>query len=413
MGLELTLAWRNLWRHARRTWLTVGAMVFSNILLVFLISFQFGTYQLMIDNTLSLFTGHIQIQKPGYHQEPRLRDTLNDIQPLAQSMRAQVQGAEFSARAMGFALASSETRSYGVQVVGVQPESEAIVSSLPGLVTRGRYLQDDDTQAVVIGETLARNLKIQPGDELTLLGSGWDGSFAADILTVVGIFSVGVADLERLMIQMPLPRFQETFSLGNRGHSVVAKVNNFEAIPATVNRIQNLTASGLDHNKPLAVLDWNQLQPGLKQAIQTDMASSWFMYGILVILVAFSVMNTQLMSVLERTREFGIVLSLGLRAGRLSKLVMLETALMAGLGMVIGIALGVALTAVLTHTGFTYPGLEEMSQKFNLPGRMYPQLSPLSIILGPAIIFLGSLLAALYPALRVHWLKPVEAMGAV
>jgi len=407
--LELTLAWRNLWRHARRTWLTVGAMVFSNILLVFLISLQFGMYQLMIDNALSVFSGHIQLQVPGYHDEPTIRDALPEVQTLAENVRAELPDADVAARGMGFALASSEQRSYGIQVVGVQPDYEAGVSSLPGLIERGRYLTASDEQAVIIGSVLARNLQVDMGDEITLLGSGWDGSFAADVLTVVGIFEVGMPDLERSMAQMPLARFQETFAMGSRGHSVVIKSDDFDTIPGQVRQLRQRFSDGDN----VAVLDWNQLQPGLRQAIQADIASAWFMYGILVILVAFSVMNTQLMSVLERTREFGIVMALGLRTGRLTRLVLLETTLMAAIGLTLGALLGLALTTVLSHTGFTYPGLEEMSERFNLPSRMHPQVSFLSTVLGPAVIFIGSIIAALYPALRLHWLKPVTAMRAV
>lgn len=407
--LELVLAWRNLWRHSRRTWLTVAAMIFSNVLLVFLISFQLGTYRLMIDNALSVFSGHIQLQAPGYNSEPTIRNTIPAIKTLAQQLRDEMSGVAISARAMGFALASSEERSYGVQVVGVQAKTEANVSSLPGLITEGRYLTPDDTQSIVIGATLARNLKVHVGDEITLLGSGWDGSFAADVLTVVGIFTVAIPELERAMVQMPLSRFQETFSLGDRGHSIVLTVNEFTDVE---NKVAQLRQRFSDRDD-IAVLDWNELQPGLRQAIQADMSSAWFMYGLLVILVAFSVMNTQLMSVLERTREFGIVMSLGLRTGRLSRLVLLETALMAALGMVLGIMFGSILTLVLHHTGFTYPGLEEMGERFNLPSRMYPELSVVSAMLGPSVIFIGSLLAALYPAFRLHLLKPVEAMRAV
>ena len=407
--LELVLAWRNLWRHTRRTWLTVAAMVFCNILLVFLISFQFGTYQLMIDNALSVFSGHIQLQAPGYNEEPTIRDTLPNIQALADDIRRELDGVAVSARAMGFALASSEERSYGVQVVGVQADTENQVSTLPGLITQGRYLTIEDTQSIVIGATLARNLKISLGEEITLLGSGWDGSFAADVLTVVGIFSVGLPDIERAMVQIPLSRFQESFFMGNRGHSIVIVADDFATIPSKVAQLQQQFAD----KENISILDWNTLQPGLRQAIQADMASAWFMYGLLVVLVAFSVMNTQLMSVLERTREFGIVMALGLRTGRLSRLVLLETIVMAMIGMGLGIVLGSIITLIISHTGFTYPGLEEMGERFNLPSRMYPQLSLLSATLGPLVIFAGSFLAALYPAFRLHGLKPVEAMRAV
>ena len=136
------------------------------------------------------------------------------------------------------------------------------------------------------------------------------------------------------------------------------------------------------------------------------------MYGLLVILVVFSVMNTQLMSVLERTKEFGIVMSLGLTPGRLGRLVMLETALMGIVGLVLGILLGTLVTSWFTLNGFAYPGMGELAANFNLPTRMYPEVTFRTLFTGPAVVFAGTLASALYPAFRLHWLQPVEAMRA-
>ncbi len=137
------------------------------------------------------------------------------------------------------------------------------------------------------------------------------------------------------------------------------------------------------------------------------------MYGILVILVAFSVMNTQLMSVLERTHEFGIVMSLGVTPGRLGRLVILETGMMAMAGLLIGALVGGFVTLWFTYNGFSYPGMDQMAANFNLPSRFYPQVTALTLFLGPAVVFIGSILSSLYPALRLHWLHPVEAMRAM
>ena len=171
------LAWRNLWRQPRRTWLTTGAMVFSNVLLVFLISLQFGMYQMMIENTLQAFTGHLQVQAPGYKDEQKMRQSIPAVAALATSLREGLDTDTIAARGFAFALASSAERSYGVQVVGVEPRFEPGVSSLPGLIDEGRYLNDGSAAEIVIGTVLARNLRVGVGDELTLLGSGRDGSF--------------------------------------------------------------------------------------------------------------------------------------------------------------------------------------------------------------------------------------------
>jgi ABC-type lipoprotein release transport system permease subunit len=402
------MAWRNLWRQPRRTWLTTGAMVFSNVLLVFMISLQFGMYRLMIENSLQAFTGHMQVQARGYNDDKKMRQTVPDIVAVAADLRAKLDSDEVAARATAFALASSEDRSYGIAVFGVEPQFEPNVSSIPGLVRKGRYLDGNDAPEIVIGAVLARNLRVEVGDELTLLGSGKDGSFAAVVADVVGIFDSGVADLDRTIAEMPLGLFQDVFYMRGDGHQVVVNAPRLGQVAELRQRVAGLLPADLD----LVVQDWDALLPGLKQAIQADISSAVFMYAVLVILVAFSVLNTQLMSVLERTHEFGIVLALGLKPGRLGRLVMLETAMMGGMGLLLGALIGGAVTAWLGVHGFSIPGMDEMGAKFNLPSRLHPDVTIASLLSGPAVVFLFSLFASVYPALRLRRLHPVEAMRA-
>lgn len=408
MNIVLRLAWRNLWRHPRRTWLTMGAMVFANILLVFMISLQFGMYGLMIDNALQIFTGHLQVQAQGYNDEQKMRQVVPDIIPLANTIRTKLNSDFVAARGQAFALASSEERSFGIGVYGVEPEFEARVSSIPGLIAAGRYLSANNAAEVVVGSVLARNLHVQVGDELTLLGSGVDGSFAAGVVDIVGIFDSGVTDIDRNIAEIPLGLFQDTFFMQGGGHQIVIVGDNLDAAAGLQAKVRSM----LPGDSKLVVLDWNELQPGLKQAIQADMSSSFFMYFVLVILVSFSVLNTQLMSVLERTREFGIVMALGLKPGRLGRLVLLETAIMGIMGSLLGALAGGLVTSWFTANGLAFPGMDEMAARFNLPARMYPEVNAFSLLVGPAVVFLFTILAALYPALRLRWQNPVAAMRA-
>jgi ABC-type lipoprotein release transport system permease subunit len=408
MSITFRLAWRNLWRRQRRTWLTVGAMVFSDILLVFMISLQIGMYGLMISNTLRAQTGHLQVQAAGYLDDHKIRQVVPKVRDVAADLRRGLGADEVAARGAAFALVSSADRSYGLQITGVEPGYEPRVSSLPGLIEEGRFLSDSAAEEIVIGHALARNLQVGVGDELTFIGSGRDGSFAAAVVTVVGIFSSGMPDLDRGFAEVPLGFFQDTFSMGDAGHSVVVMAPGLMQVGQTRDRVRSLLPAGED----LVVHDWDALLPGLKQAIQADFTSAWFMYGILIVLVAFSVLNTQLMSVLERTKEFGIVMSLGVTPGRLGRLVLLETTLMGGVGLILGAILGGALVLWLSYHGFTYPGLEEMAGKFNLPSRIYPQVTVLGLFFGPAVILVASVIASLYPAVRLRWMEPVTAMRA-
>jgi putative ABC transport system permease protein len=409
VSANLRLAWRNLWRNSRRTWLTVGAMVFSNVMLVFLISLQLGSYKVMIENSLAAFTGHLQVQQEGYLDSPKMRRSFAGVAQRAENLRVELGLPTVAARATAFALASSEDRSFGIQLLGVEPDFEPLVSTMPGLIQQGGWFSSNEAQEIVLGVVLARNLKVSLGDEITFMGSGRDGSFAAGFATVVGILDSGMADVDRSLAQLPLAYFDSIFTMQGQGHHIVITVPLLAQVADYQSRIAALIAD----DPELVVLDWDALMPGLQQAIKADMSSAWFIYSILVVLVAFSVLNTQLMSVLERTREFGIMMALGLKPGRLGALVALETFLMALLGLAIGVLLGYLLSLYLSYAGFAVDGMEEMNQRFNMPARMYPEVSLLSLLWGPSVIFAGAMVAAIYPSLRLLRLQPVAAMRAV
>ncbi|PKH08103.1 FtsX-like permease family protein [Moritella sp. Urea-trap-13] len=411
----LTFAWRNLWRHKTRTWLTISAMVFSNVLLVFMFSLQSGTYNMMINNSLDVFSGHLQLQDRRYLDQPKQRYDINHVSQLAMQIRQALSSDAVSIRGSAFSLLSSESRSFGAQVIGVQPAFDQYTSTISGVVKQGRYLTSSDTDAIILGRILAKNLKLTVGDTVTLLGSDREGSIAAGVVTVVGIFSSGMPALDRNIAQISLPYFQSLFYSENRANYIVIKT----ADPLALSHAKNIIAPLLDAiatkdpQQQLVLRDWDALQPGIKQAIQADIGGAIFMYFILILLVSFSVMNTQLMSVLERTREFGTMMALGLRPSNISRLIMLETSVMALIGLVLGVAIGMAITVYLYFNGLTYEGMEEMTEKFNMADRIYPQISLFGAFAGPLVVMLFSCFATLYPVWKIRRLTALNAMRAV
>ncbi len=402
-----TLAWRNIWRHPRRTILTIAAMVFADTLLVFMLGLQFGQYRMMIDNSLRIFTGQMQVQASGYHDEPHMYRSIPAADTLAQLIRDQAQIDAVSPRAYSFALISSDTRTIGAQISGVDPQYEPRVSTIPGLIKQGRYLGSSSNE-IVVGSILARNLKISPGDELTLLGSGRDGSIAATVAPVVGIFESGTRDIDRQMLSMPIDTFRDVFGMGDQAHSIIIGGNRDQA-----DRIAAAAKAALQGEEDLVLLNWEALLPGLKQAIQADFTSAWFMYAVLIVLVAFGMLNTMLMSVLERTHEFGILLALGVRHGKLGRMIITESAVLAMTGMLLGMLTGGLLSWYFLVNGFTYPGMEAMSERFNIPSVFHPEVSIRSLLPGPLAVFIATLLASLYPIWHMRKLRPIEALQAV
>jgi putative ABC transport system permease protein len=407
--LALRLAWRNLWRNGRRTALSLAAVAFATLILVFMVAMQEGGYGAMIDSAIGVFTGHLQVQVAGYRERPQLEDTVAHASSLEFRLARLSGVAAVAARAQAFALVSSAERSYGTQVVGVEPAREPRVSTLPGTVRTGRYLGGNDADEAVVGTTLARNLHLKVGDELTILGQGRDGSLAVAACRVVGIFSSGSPELDRQMVEIPLGTFRRAFALGDEAHALVIRAVGLGALPA-VRREAAAAAAGDDH---LVALSWSELEPGLEQAITLDAAVGWFLYAVLVLVVGFSILNTFLMAVLERTRELGVLLALGARPGFVGRILFTESMLLLALGLALGVALGAGVAAYFGIHGIAFSSSEELLAHWNLPARIHPRLDLRALIVGPLAVLVATGVAAIFPLLRVRRLRAVDAMRTV
>ncbi len=377
-----------------------------------MLSFQFGSYETMINTSVKISTGHLQVQAEKYQEKKSIRFVIPDPRAIADIVEQIPEVAAYTFRGQAFSLISSKDRTYGVVVTGIDPVKEANVSRLKKLVREGNFLSADDVNLAVVGSLLAKNLRVTIGDELTLLGQGRDGSIAATVVQVKGIFSSGIDEFDRSAMQIPLAAFQDTFSMDEAVHEVVVIGKSLSDVSRIKAKLK-AALSGLNSRKPLKVLDWQELMPGLRQAIEMDLVSGLIFYGLLIIVVAFSILNTFLMAIFERTREFGVMMAIGTTPRRLTKILLIESISMTLIGILAGILIGIGITYYFQINGIDFSGGSELLSQFGITGRMYPKLSFLSVSIGPFMVLFFTFIAALYPALKVRRLRPVEAMTAI
>ncbi len=400
------LAWRNIWRQPVRSILSLIGLAFSSLLLVFMLSFQFGVYDTMKVGALGLLDGFGQFQPEGYNDDPDISRLLPNWQALVSA--AGIDGIDTATpRASSFAILANGDTSFGAAVLGVNPETEPMVSTLASTITQGRYLVKEDDAAIVMGEGLARNLGLEPGDKVTMLGTGYDGAVAADVLELVGIFSTGIPALDRQITEMPLARFQDTYNLGDNVNIVALRGADFNAVLQAAPAL-----AGIAKAEGAVYLRWDELQPEVRQLITLDLSTAMLMYGVMVIVVVFILLNTLYMSVLERTREFGGLLAIGMRPVQIGTMVWLELIFLSLLGAGIGVALGAGITLWVEQVGIQFPGMDDVFRQWGISGRVYPDLSLFTAIAGPGVIVASIIILGLIPYRHIMGLEPVEAMGA-
>ena len=406
-GLFARIAWRNLWRRRLRTWMSIGGIAFAVFLVSVFMALQSGTYGGWIETATGLMHGHAQLQHPGYFDDPKLAHALDHGTELARRVEAVPGVVGAAPRAEAFALVSVGERSYGALVMGVDAKREAALFSLPAKLVEGEYLPRADS--AFVGASLATNLGVSLGDEIVALGTADEGGVAALVAVVDGIFDTGVVELDRSLMQVRLPALQGAFQLGDAVHRVAVET-------ADANRIAEFTpaiAAALPDGG--ALVEWTTLMPELEQSITLDRISALMIYWLLMILVALSLVGAFMMTVFERTREFGMLLAIGMRPNAIAGMLAVEAVCVWALGAVLGIALCAAVVVPLSNVGIDIVALggerlEGMTEKMMMPTHMYPALAVDAFVQAPLAMLAGTLLAMLIPGLRVRRLKPVEAL---
>ncbi|MDE0658635.1 MAG: FtsX-like permease family protein [Gammaproteobacteria bacterium] len=385
--------------------MSAGGIGFAIFLVTVGMSWQAGTYDAWIDTATGLMSGHAQVQHPAYFDNPEMRHNLAEGSDLTRRLEGVPGVVAVAPRAEAFALVSAEERSFGAMVMGVDPVRDAALSDLSTHLAAGEYLPRPDS--ALVGTALATNLGIELGDEIVVLGSAAEGGVGALVSRVDGLFETGRAEVDRSVLQIGLAAMQAGFDLGDAVHRVVIKTRDARGVTDMRATLEAAMPAGG------RLLDWNELLPELEQAIQIDRATAAMTYWLLLLVVAMSVVNAFIMTVFERTREFGMLLAIGMRPNAIIAMLTIEALCVWAMGTIIGIALCLAVVMPLSAVGIDISGIEGMDAmvgQLMMPERLYPALNVEVLVESPGWMLLGTLIAALIPAFRVRRMAVVEAL---
>ncbi len=401
--LILKIAFRNIFRQKRRSVLTALTMAGGFTLAAISIGWSDGSYNFIIDMFTRNRLGHIQIHKNGYRDRPSLYKTIPNYRQVGEKI-AGVKGVEgWTPRLFAAALASVGEKTSGVQITGIDPVHENQCTRFDKKIVQGKPFQFNPNKDVIMGKGLAKILRARIGDEVVIVTQGADGSIANDIYRLVGIVETGDKMLDRTVLYMHLRDAQDLLVLPDQVHEIAVIVHHLKQVPELAKQITKVL-----NNPELEVAPWQVFAHSFYQAMKADQEGMWIMLFVILLVVAVGVLNTVLMSVLERQREYGLLKAIGTQPNQIVLLVLNEVNFLALGSILVGALLGTAVNYLLSHQGITLP------QAFTYGGMefktMYTEVNARSLYLPAITILLSAWIVSFFPALKAARTDPAKAM---
>ncbi|HUU04752.1 MAG TPA: FtsX-like permease family protein [Patescibacteria group bacterium] len=403
--IMLKIAFRNIFRQKRRSTLTALSMFGGFVLAAFFIGFSEGTYNDIINKFTRSQTGHIQVHRKGYLAHPSLYKTI-DLPERAAKILGQMDKVDsWAPRLYSAGLASLGDKSTGVRIIGIDPEKEVRTTKFAEKVIAGSMFAANDAHAVMIGKGLARLLHGAVGQDAVIVSQAADGSIANDRYKIVGILESGDEIGDRSSFYLPLAAAQELLVLEGRIHEIAVTARTLHDV-APLDKILEKKLAAVDAR--LSVEPWQEFARSFYIAMQADKAGMWISLLIIVLVVAVGVLNTVLMSVLERRREYGLLKAVGTKPDQIIKMVLLEVNILGVICIVLGSLVGLLLNYIFSIHGISMP--EPMTYGGIQFQHMFTEINVMSFTIPAVTVFLSATLVGFFPALKAAHTDPARSM---
>jgi len=401
------LGWRNIWRNRRRTLVILTAVIIGVWSMIFLGALMRGIADQFVRNGIKTLTGHIQVHHPGYREDPVVENSMTDPSKLETTLTTLLPpGAQWAPRVRGNAVASNARHFAGVTMVGIDPPREAPMSFIAGAISEGRYLKTDDPYGIVVGKALTDKFETQLGYKLVLMSQDTEGEIASRAFRIIGIYRAEMEATEKQFVFITMSAAQQMLKLHN-GISEVAIL-----LPVHGEAVQ--VAGALRAELPATEYEVNTWQELLPMATAILKIYNWTIFiWFLVVFIAmgFGIVNTTLMAVFERIREFGLLKALGMKPRWIIQEVITESFFLLILGMVIGNALGFLSVFALSGSGIDLSAFAAGAEYWGMSRVIYPSILGQDVIMANLVVFILGLVVSLYPAMKAARFTPVEALA--
>jgi len=404
--MDLQIAWRNIWRNPRRTAVILTAVVIGVWSMVFLGALMRGIIKGMINNGINTLTGHIQIHQNRYPDDPSIDNSIEDPTDITRVLdQVLPAGSRWATRVRVNAIASNARHNGSVTLVGIDPQAEEQMSFIGSAVTLGRYLEAGDNNAILVGRALAKRFETEPGHKLILMTQDRTGRVASKAFRIAGIFQAEMESTEKAYVFVTRRSAQKMLKMGPAISEISILLASSGQATQTAHTLDSQLAG-----RHLAVRSWQEALPLLQAYL--ELYDSFILIWFVVVFVAmgFGILNTTLMAVFERMREFGLLKALGMRPGRIIRGILTEALITLLIGILMGNILGLASCWALSFQGIDLSALAKGVEYAGMSRVIFPQVLPRDLLSANLVVLLLGLLVCLYPAVKAARFLPVEAM---
>jgi ABC-type lipoprotein release transport system permease subunit len=408
MGFYGSIAWRNLWRHKRRSLITATAMAVGVAVVMATLTMSDGMYTDMFEILVEQRLGHVQVHHPDYPGRGQLHDSLQSRAALLAEIDALDGTVAASPVLQVVALVGGKNLSTGGRLVGVDPARDRMVSPTHRRIVDGDYLSNAANKEILLGHRLAQEIEVDLGDEVVVLTQAADGSTGNDLFIVVGLVRTGDPSIDNGGGFVHIADAEELTALFDQAHGITTLTDHPDKVDAFAARVRAAVAKD-----EVQVQTWWEASPTAAKLMNMRNGTAFFTLGLTFFVAAFGVINTMLMSVYERTRELGILRALGMDPSNLVRLIVLESLFLAAVASTAGVALGAVADWYLVTQGLDFSGAMPDGMAYQgviLDPVWMGEVRPSRIVLVVSSVFVISVLASLWPAWRAARLHPATAL---
>lgn len=405
MRTILKIAWRNIWRTPMRSLIVIGSIVMGIWAGIFVVAFSYGLNKQRTESSIKNAISHIQIHHPEYQKEYESKFYLGEPDKLNAVLESDKSIESYAFRTLLNGMVSSPIKSNGVRIIGVNKNQEKELTSIYSGLVKGTYFESNRRNPILIGEALAEKLKIKLQSKVVLTFQDTENTIISGAFRVCGIYKTQYSKYD-----------QGTVFIENKDLHRLLKSENFHQVALLCNSIDQVdsTYNSLKTNLPeYEVKDWKSIAPELAYA--DKIMESWLFLIMIIIMLAliFGIINTMLMAVFERRKELGMLMAIGMNRSKIFLLILIETLFLSLIGAPTGLVLGALTIKITSETGINLAFISKGLENVGLSSVIYPQIESYFYLFITVMVFLFTLIAAIYPSRKALMLKPTEAIRTI